>query len=996
MAKYVNEEEGEKVAALQGIDATQRRLFAEVLISVILLVLLSAVCLYFFLTQKVQLLFGMVVAFLLAAAAALAYRVTVMVKQKMQLVAAEREQLCNMQCALENALQGDVAELQQAKKQLSNQLLFIKQLLDHIPNLVFYKDTAGRYTGCNKAFEQAFGVTEQQLIGKTVMETEFLPEAERLAFHQDALSALSQQSQTYRQARVLFADRTLHDVLYWLSGFTGTDDCVSGMIGVMVDITELKEKEAALAQAQLAAEEAAAAKAMFLANMSHEIRTPMNAIIGMAYLVLKTELTGKQRDYIHKIHNAATALLGIINDILDFSKIEAGKLQMEANEFVLETVIGDVAHITSPAAYERGLEYLYMIDPDVCPRLVGDPLRLRQILVNLITNAVKFTSQGEVAIQVRQIAQAGKKVQLQFSVRDTGIGIAAEHLVSLFQAFTQVDGTTTRRYGGTGLGLTISKKLVELMGGSIWVTSEVGVGSTFFFTAWFAVAEGMAPVARSLPAQLSATKVLVVDDNAAAREVMLRYLQGMSCQVDAVAAGEEALTVVLKAAQTAPYQVIFMDWKMPGLDGIQTTELINHSGIQPLPDIFIVTAFDLEDVRHRIETQKVAGILIKPINESMLFDAMVHLVVPYDEVDNGLLSEHMQDYGLQGLYVLVAEDNEINQQIARELLTSQGITVDIVENGRLAWERVCQLTEHPYDIVLMDMQMPEMDGVEATCKIRETNQTIPIIAMTARAMEEERELCLQAGMNDHVAKPIDPHVLFSVLAHWGQKQHKLVHPAEPGRPVMGSSLPEIYRGLADVLAVEPALRRVAGNAGLYRRLLQQYAAEQAKTPAQIRTLLDNGQHREALLLAHTLKGVSGNIGAVSLQNLAASLEQALEETQRTAECERLLFCIERELAALITAIAAYLEQEEQVAAAVISAPALPSAWQPASLGSERIAQLQTLLLDDDSEAVTYFEQHRADLAAVLAQDTIAALATALGRYDFATALQQLASIPKRG
>ncbi len=366
-------------------------------------------------------------------------------------------------------------------------------------------------------------------------------------------------------------------------------------------------------------------KSMFLANMSHEIRTPMNAVIGMAYLALKTALTEKQRDYVSKIHNAGTSLLGIINDILDFSKIEAGRLDIEAVDFRLDDVIASVTSITAQKAQDKGLEFLAEVESSVPQNLVGDPLRLGQVITNLINNSVKFTEHGDVHLKAELLEQVGERVKLRFSVKDTGIGMTTEQAARLFQPFSQADASTTRKHGGTGLGLTISRRLVELMGGEIWLESEPGIGSTFLFTVSVGVASGPAR-SRIIPEQLRAVSALVVDDNAAARDILVHALDGILARVDAVSSGEEAIAAVGQNDSDRPYDVIFMDWRMPGMDGIQATRRIKeNTQLKSQPAVVLVTAFGREDVREEAERIDIDGFLLKPVTTSMLVDTLVTL-----------------------------------------------------------------------------------------------------------------------------------------------------------------------------------------------------------------------------------------------------------------------------------------------------------------------------------------------------------------------------------
>jgi signal transduction histidine kinase/DNA-binding response OmpR family regulator/HAMP domain-containing protein len=478
---------------------------------------------------------------------------------------------------------------------------------------------------------------------------------------------------------------------------------------------ELVAQQADLAVAKEKAEEATQMKSMFLANMSHEIRTPMNAIIGLSYLALKTPLSARQRDYVSKVHNAGTSLLAIINDILDFSKIEAGRLDIETTDFQVDEVIGSVVTLTAQKAHDKGLEFLADVSPAIPEQLRGDPLRLAQVLTNLVNNAVKFTERGEIRLKIEQLARTGDKVQLKLSVRDTGIGMTREQSGKLFQAFSQADMSTTRKHGGTGLGLTISRRLVELMGGEIWLESEAGVGSTFAFTVWLEV--GQLAAARVVPGRLHDLRVLVVDDNAAAREILVESLKNLAERADAVSSGPEAIAALRERDGDRPYDVVFMDWRMPVMDGLEAARVIKRdASLHTQPAIIMVTAFGREEVREEAEALDLDGFLVKPVTKSMLVDSLVHVFAT--EAEAGTVASPIADDApapLAGVRILLAEDNAINQQIAVELLQGVGAAVTIANNGREAVDALLQVAyPPPYDVVLMDVQMPEMDGYQAT------------------------------------------------------------------------------------------------------------------------------------------------------------------------------------------------------------------------------------------------------------------------------------------
>ena len=652
--------------------------------------------------------------------------------------------------------------------------------------------------------------------------------------------------------------------------------------GVWTDETARRKQADELRKAKEQAEEATRTKSMFLANMSHEIRTPMNAVIGLSHLALNTELTSQQHDYIAKIHNAGTSLLGVINDILDFSKIEAGKLEIEHTSFSLGRTIENVVTVIGDKVVEKGLELLFDIAPDVPTDLVGDPLRLEQILVNLVSNAIKFTERGEVKVRAGRILRNGSEVTLKFSVSDTGIGMTQEQVGRLFQAFTQADGSTTRKYGGTGLGLTICKRLVELMGGSIWAESEPNAGSTFSFTLKLELADDT--VARMLPPELASQRVLIVDDHYGARQVLALHCQELGLAADGVASGREAIDAVRGARQDGqPYGLVFMDWVMAGMSGAETVHAIRNEMPGAAPKIVMVTAFSREDVRSEAEALALDGLLLKPVSASSLLDMLMRLYGK-DMVRRERMTDRQNNAAVDGLRVLLAEDNPVNQQIAVELLKKGGVEVDVAENGRVALDNLRSHAQ--YDLVLMDLQMPEMDGYAAIAEIRADPRfhSLPVIAMTAHAMAEERERCLAAGMNDHISKPINPQMLFETLMRWDSRRHSpasasLKQEEKPTAQETGSAVNEW-------IDTQSALHRVAGNTKLYHKLLRQFADGERDSPARIDALLAAGDRSTAEHTTHNIKGVAANLGAQALAEAASRLEKAIRESGDSTEAAR--------------------------------------------------------------------------------------------------------------
>ncbi|CAN7662308.1 PAS domain S-box protein [Pseudorhodoferax sp. LjRoot39] len=759
-------------------------------------------------------------------------------------------------------------------------------------------------------------------------------------------------------------------------------DTSQGSVWFMEDVTDERAIGAALAEAKQAAEDSAQAKSMFLANMSHEIRTPMNAIIGLSMLALRTELDKRQRDYVSKVHNAGTALLGIINDILDFSKVEAGKLDIESAPFRLDEVLDNVAALLAQKAGDKGLELLFDIAREVPPVLVGDALRIGQVVTNLVSNSVKFTEKGQVVVSVQLLEQegegAGAQVRLRVDVRDSGIGMTPEQAARLFQAFTQADGSTTRKYGGTGLGLTISKRLVELMGGEIHAESTAGQGSLFWFTVRLGVGEDKGGRDVAALGAMRGMRALVVDDNDAARELMGAQLSGMGFAVDTVGSGEDALAAVARAQAGKPYGLMVVDWQMPGLDGIETARRVR--GLNDGLRIVMATAYGRDEVRAHAEQAGIEAFVVKPVGASALVDALMTALVPNAAPSaRAVQTQEIAPDLLRGVRLLLAEDNEINQQIAIELLEGAGASVRVAGNGKEAVDLV--LAGESFDAVLMDLQMPVMGGLEATRLIRADARfdALPIIAMTAHAMVEERERCLAAGMVDHITKPLDPPAMFKSLLRWVQAR-----PAEAGTvaPALAAPPQPAVQELPTIEGLDAAagLRRVGGNRALYLRLLHQFADGQADAVQRIEAALAGGRREEAERAAHTVRGVAGNMGLATLHAAATALEEAL---RHGGDVPAVLSAFGAELSARVQALRAVWGADTGMAgAAPASAPAIDAAQ-----AAGHAQQFARLLADCDAQAEDYLAAHRAALVQVCGAEAVAATARAVQAFDFDAALQ---------
>ncbi len=794
------------------------------------------------------------------------------------LVLSMGERTSNVLAATRDGLEDKVRE-RTAELQANQQRL--QTIIDNLPSVVILKDTAGRHLMVNTYFEQATGISAETALGRR--DDEFM--TREVAGNIMALDrkVLESGQLTEFEETVPHPDGTMHAYLTTKLPVLDAHGRPYALLALATDITTRKRLEEEILEAKERAEEATRAKSDFLANMSHEIRTPMNAIIGMSHLALQTDPSPKLRDYLSKIDAASKALLRIINDILDFSKIEAGKLEIENIEFHLDDVIDHLASLLLLKVEEKGLELLFRIDPEIPLNLVGDPLRLGQVLLNLAGNAVKFTAQGEIVVSAQLLEKSGRDALIRFNVKDSGIGLSPEQQDKLFQSFTQADTSTTRRFGGTGLGLAICKRLVNLMGGDIGVDSTPGQGSTF----WFTVRTGLHSREKTprwlLAEDFKGMRVLVVDDNRTSLEILSEALESMGFAPETASSGEEAFSKVVEASRVKPYELVLMDWKMPGWDGIETARRIRNESLLPkLPTIIMVTAYGREEIMLKAETVGIDAFLIKPVNQSVLFDAIMRAFG--HEVDAGRRQSRNMVAGLEkirGARILLVEDNDINQQVASEILSSAGLKVVIAGNGQ---EALHVAAEQRFDLILMDIQMPVMDGFEATARLRAMPgcRSVPILAMTAHAMAGDRQKSLDMGMNDHVTKPIDPRELFSALVRWIDPGHvesgadaaDAGDPAAPEdveaiAPAHEARLPEALAGID----MSDGLARVNGNATLYARLLGKFYESYHDAHARLLELLESKALHDARILAHTLKSVAGNIGATRLQSAAAALEE---------------------------------------------------------------------------------------------------------------------------
>ncbi|MCD6289803.1 MAG: PAS domain S-box protein [Anaerolineae bacterium] len=761
----------------------------------------------------------------------------------------------------------DITEEREAEEALAHERNLLRTLIDNLPDFIYVKDVESRFLIANQAVAHLMGAERpEDLIGKT--DFDFYPEEVAAQFYADEQAIIrSGEPLLNKEELVVDPDGDERWVLSTKVPLRGQDGSIVGLVGVGRDISERKREALELRQAKEAAEAAARAKSEFLANMSHEIRTPLNAIVGMTSLLLDTNLDPEQRDFVETIRTSSDALLTIINDILDFSKIEAGKLDIESQPFELRTCIEEALDLVAPKAAEKGLDLAYLIENDVPEMLVSDVTRLRQILVNLLSNAVKFTERGEVVVTVASEAKQevsgngnGREPHvehvLHFSVRDTGIGIPKERLGHLFQPFTQLDASVTRRYGGTGLGLAICKRLTEMMGGRIWVESEVGKGSTFHFTIRARAAAARPHVyLQSAQPQLAGRRVLIVDDNATNRFILVRHTQAWGMLPRAAASGPEALQWVREGER---FDLAILDMHMPDMDGLTLAAEIRKLSAMPL--IMLTSLGRME--RHD-ESVEFVAFLTKPIKPSQLYNVLLHtladqpatLIRPKERVhiDPTFAERHP-------LRILLAEDNVVNQKVALRILERMGYRADVAANGI---EVLQALRRQPYDVILMDVQMPEMGGLEVTRRIRQLwpkDQQPRIIAMTAHALQGDREQCLAAGMDDYVSKPVQVEALSAALSRCQRLPDEPVDEAaaQPEGPAIDAEALEQFRQtMGDEVLVD---------------LIESYLTEAPKLIAKLKEALTEGDAARVTRAAHTLKSNSALFGATPLADLCKELE----------------------------------------------------------------------------------------------------------------------------
>ncbi|WP_051092080.1 response regulator [Colwellia piezophila] len=906
-------------------------------------------------------------------------------------------------------------------------------LLDTLSNntlsLIYIKDLEGRYIHINQRFEELFHFSKEAISGKTDLDIFPLDIAKN--FRKNDQEVITKGKPLEIEESILH-DNVLHTYISVKFPLVNAVGNVYAIGVVSTDISKQKETEVKLekyrdelevrvterteelkqtAQQLIVAKEIAEAstkaKSDFLANMSHEIRTPMNAIMGMTHLALQTDLSEKQRNFIDKAYRASEALLGIINDILDFSKIEAGKLEIESIEFNLHETLEDLSNVISLKAEDKGIGLFFKIPYNIPLRLMGDPLRLSQVLINLSNNAIKFTDQGEVVIKVVLAKSEGDSATLLFAIEDTGIGMKSEHQRKLFKSFSQADSSVTRKYGGSGLGLIISRNLVSLMGGTIEVESTYQQGSTFSFEIKLGISPSAQDEVALIENMISPFKdchVLVVDDNATSREILISILESFNFQVSSAENGFQAIKLVAKAVQQQkPFKLVVMDWKIPGMDGIETIrEIKQNSNENELPFCIMVTAYNREDAVKETVGVDIRSFITKPITPSILLDSIMfafsaknqkQVFLQRDKVNSPSFEE------LAGLNILLVEDNEFNQELAIELLSMKGMTIDLAVNGQEAIE---MLAKKDYHGVLMDCQMPIMDGYTATKKIRaiEKYEHLPIVAMTANAMVGDKEKVLACGMNDHIAKPINPNKMYSCIAKWFKKNNshtaveqinelaetieqvndKSNQRVEYKLDVLEGTEAEYIQKLRQVEAIDvnSAISHCQHNISLLDKLLHRYCYETCDVRLKFEQAINSNEPTLAIRLAHSLKGTSATVGLHSISSLFSNIEQMLQSNEKQVDIKLKINEVARKLDVIlpeITGISFNVKTKGKIQNKVDS--------------QELLGQLKHMLLASDAESFEIVLKLLSSDLYLSQQEQLDKLKSAIEMFDFESALSIL-------
>jgi two-component system sensor histidine kinase/response regulator len=761
----------------------------------------------------------------------------------------------------------DITERKQAEQALRESEQKFRSLAERSPNMIFI-NKKGKLVYANERCEEIMGYTKQEFYSPDFNFLDLIsPESKDLVEENFNKHMMGEEVHPYEYTIITKQGKKIEAIL---NSKLITYDGEDAILGIVTDITERKRAEEILRKTKEKAEEANRLKSQFLANMSHEIRTPMNAVIGMTDITLDTNLTDEQRDYLNTVKLSARALLELLNDILDLSKIEADKIEIENIDFDLRITVEGVVDTLAPKASAKGLELACMIHHQVPSLLRGDPGRIRQILVNLLGNAIKFTEKGEVIVGVDLQEETKNQATLLFSVTDTGMGIPKENLKYIFESFTQADGSTTRKYGGTGLGLSICKRLIELMKGQIGVDSEPGKGSRFWFSVTLEKQEELREEL-PIPPDIRGMRVLVVDDNKTNRTILVKMLESFGCSSEAVERGNQAIDTLKRAAQKEKlFDLVLLDMLMPGMDGEQVLRTIKKDPEIKDTTVIILTSLGERGDASRLEALGCAGYLLKPIKQSQLFDTIITILSRQSSTTgnkpSGIVTRHtLVEEKRRRIRLLLAEDNPMNQKLAIALLKRAGYLVDAVENGQMVMDALkCK----SYDLILMDVQMPEMDGMKTTQAIRESQgkkKHTPIIAMTAHAMKGDRERCLQAGMDDYISKPIEPQELMQAIKKWTT--------SSPPKATTGQKASKEKSPDQDAaFYAEEAIARFDGDEEFFKEMLWEflkYAPEQMQNLYQA---IDKGQNKEVERIAHGIKGAAANLGAKGIAEVCLKLE----------------------------------------------------------------------------------------------------------------------------
>ncbi len=783
----------------------------------------------------------------------------------------------------------DISERKRAEEEIRESSALVKLILDSIPEAVYGIDMHGNCTMCNPSCLRLLGYQDSSdLQGKNMHELMHHTRMDGTPYPIEQChiyEAFQRGAGTHVDDEVLWRrDGTSFPGEYW-SRPMNRDGHAIGAVVTFVNISERKAAERVLREAREAAEAASRAKSEFLANMSHEIRTPINGIMGMTELALDTDLNSEQREYLSLVKSSGESLLSVINDILDFSKVESGKLDLETIEFNLYDCVGETMKALAVRAHQKGLEMAYDADPEVPAQLLGDPGRLRQILVNLVGNAIKFTQQGEVVVSIETLSQDAGGIELHFQVKDTGIGIPPEKQGLLFKAFSQADSSTTRKYGGTGLGLAISARLVDLMAGKIWLESSEGNGSTFHFTARFAAAEVKAqPAAPALEAELQGLSVLVVDDNETNRRILCGMTRGWGMRPCAVESGVMAIAALETAQQEKdPFRLLLIDGHMPGMDGFELAERIKKGRVRNAT-ILMLTSGGPPGEAGRCQQLGISACLLKPVLKADLMAAILKALGSRQgkiSASPAPVTRHALRKSAHKLRILVAEDNAVNQAVIMRVLQKMGHTPVLAQTGKKA---LGLALAEKFDLVFMDVQMPEMDGLAATAAIRKSEANsrthLPIFAMTAHAMTGDRERCLQAGMDGYITKPVRFTDIEQTLS--GLRSA----PAAHNRPAEAASWNKAE-----------ALARIEGDEELLREVCQLFLEESPKLLDKLRQAVAAGDAEGVVRAAHSLKGESSYLSASATSQAARQLEE-MGRNQDLSRASDMLAQLEREVTSL--------------------------------------------------------------------------------------------------